>query len=660
MSRQRPVWSEWMTFVTCWLRPRATALRTNHAGLARAFAVHLTAVLLGVALASFLNAWRNVGTDAGLGGICARVERDWFRAARHFQRRPGASAGVVITYVAAGELAVIVLAAAFLAPRRAAVTAIPARLKRSLRRVWLQTPHALVAFLLVGLLNVVLDEAKRPQWAEDRAGVPLPDPPPVDNPSQASLDEFRGAAREFGERWWKMSRQRRGPPWYITHHGKVRLAGYVAAGVWFLCGTLAGLGARHLTPRQVSPRSRRGTVAAFAPPAALLAALMLLLVRNWPRPRETDPAEFLVASVSDPTGKYVSEHILKKVSLDGEARPAVPGLPAMPYWDVAISPEGLVTASPSGHSTSCYSVVTNTSSRECALADILNAHHGPVDGMLDVAFSHDGAIAFVSGWDRMDSVPICYVVDLVNRRLIRVELPKEIRHVWWAGFSPDGSTIAFYYGDLLDPHLNILGVGIADLEGHARSLFPQSCVYPGESLWPHAPPAWSPDGKRIYFTAGPVIGLTSHEAADNAAYRAHCYEITLATGRVERLSAGILCGIAPDGSYLVLSGPFGLASSGKLDPYSTYAGLGPAFRLDLATHEVTQLPIDAEVLKFSLSGRFAVTRFHRRGYSGPASLEFYDTRDWRLIESVELPGMPGYLEWFDRVHWVRAGAAGAG
>ena len=238
-----------------------------------------------------------------------------------------------------------------------------------------------------------------------------------------------------------------------------------------------------------------------------------------------------------------------------------------------------------------------------------------------------GVIASVGGEGRM------YLV-LVGRD------GSSLRHIPWPfparsfpsllAPSPDGSMLAFYHaadGEARDPGMPTLGLGVMDLNGEGRLLAEPSLIN-GIIGDRYSPPFWSPDGRAIYFTAGPEPGM--EEVSYWWRPGAYCYRVDVESGRVRLVSAGDLCGIAPDGSFILLRD---CPSEELIRTEGEVRRESQCWQLDVRTEERTVLPASVRYPKLSISGRYAVDPGAK---PEDLSLEFYRTSDWKLLRLVSI------------------------
>ena len=261
------------------------------------------------------------------------------------------------------------------------------------------------------------------------------------------------------------------------------------------------------------------------------------------------------------------------------------------------------------------------------------------------SFSSNGKFALLGQFDPRDPRGRILVFwDMDATRLGTVVLPEHIQPRSISGWAPNTPTVAFYFmsesGDRAD-WATRRGLAVADADGSVRVLAKRSLIVGwdvGQRWWP---PVWSRDGKFIYFTAGPERGMK--EVSDWYSPGPYCYRVDVASGRAKFISPGDVCGIAPDGSYIILRN----CPSDKLlrkpivlKRNTTIRRESQAWKIDLRTSERTVLPEGTWVApKLSPSGKYLAAPGGAR--AGEAvRIRFYGTSDWKLVGSADIDASP--------------------
>jgi hypothetical protein len=124
-----------------------------------------------------------------------------------------------------------------------------------LRRTWLQSGHAMLPILLVGVIAIVYDNAHRNWWAQP---APMLSPPALPGPSATAqeLIDHNKAMQEFfnqQQEYWSKRYERQ--PWYIRY-GLIFpfFAGFLST-AWVIWALLRSVGVARNTPQLVLPPS---------------------------------------------------------------------------------------------------------------------------------------------------------------------------------------------------------------------------------------------------------------------------------------------------------------------------------------------------------------------------------------------------------------------
>ena len=257
-----PRWGMWTTLVTAWVLPATTARRTQNLPLHRAFVAHLLAVALVLILMEVLTVSSNrylasishFSTEMLeiIGYLILDLQRDL--------------SGTILSLLGRGlSIEMVFLAlAVFLMPWGACDERLSATFRHSLRRVWLQTTHAIPILLFVVSVSFVLAGAQRAWWRGHPAptGSPAypvaPELTPSDPGYADAHREYEAALRQF-QRQHLEHRQEiaawvRTVPWYIGPPSGIIQSVALLASLWGLWALVRALGAdRGVVPMVRAP-----------------------------------------------------------------------------------------------------------------------------------------------------------------------------------------------------------------------------------------------------------------------------------------------------------------------------------------------------------------------------------------------------------------------
>jgi hypothetical protein len=228
-----PRWPAALAFLMAWWMPATTARRMQHVSLARAYAVHFAAVVLGALLIGSVVAWQASGKSGqGFGFVGAGI----VESARQLTRTPGRLASTIAGGLALTEFGAVLLAF-MVAAWGARDEGLWASVANSLRWTWLQTTHLLPLVALIGILAVSIDHA-RDEWLARRAEIRL-----MESAAEGSAGAGTASVRAAALREWVRSR-----PW--PEQNEVEIIGYACfiGATWFLWALLRGVGARRDPP----------------------------------------------------------------------------------------------------------------------------------------------------------------------------------------------------------------------------------------------------------------------------------------------------------------------------------------------------------------------------------------------------------------------------
>ena len=243
-------WPAAAAFLTAGLLPATTARRTGHVPLGWAWALHVLAALAAALLAPFLQDF-STGDVAGHNlAYAVNAMGDAYARAPEVFAVSEAAACLSI------ELGFVVLALLVM-PWGAQDEPIRVSMASALRRTWLQTPHVILAAILVTLLLAPATRANQKWWSSN---------PPPGNPAvsvltppaghageslawrdyEAALDEYNARIQAWSEEWERFRKRR---PWHLRFLPVYGSFVFVASFTWVIWGLLRAVG----TERPVMP-----------------------------------------------------------------------------------------------------------------------------------------------------------------------------------------------------------------------------------------------------------------------------------------------------------------------------------------------------------------------------------------------------------------------
>ncbi len=240
----QPRWPALLTFVTCAILPGTTARRTLHVPLPTAAAIHLLSILLAAIALIMVVGW---GGGDSLNVVAFVADA--------FAEDPKTTVLIVVGVGLLIELGYVWLAF-WMMPWGAVDEPLRAGFSHTLRRIWCQSPHALLIILLIGGLTAQLDRLDDAWTTVHPVNYP-PSPGPIIVPANvvpvipntpawtAHLDEVRRIEREA----------RAAKPWYLRYEEAIAVDFGFLCGVWFLGAMLRAVGVpRTGPPMQRQPR----------------------------------------------------------------------------------------------------------------------------------------------------------------------------------------------------------------------------------------------------------------------------------------------------------------------------------------------------------------------------------------------------------------------
>lgn len=264
-----------------------------------------------------------------------------------------------------------------------------------------------------------------------------------------------------------------------------------------------------------------------------------------------------------------------------------------------------------------------------------------------------------------------FIVEKGKRRQLAAPRPgRAIQGISWSG---NGKMLAYYFAEtVLDTDFGIARWGCATtnvLEDQVKVLSKPRQVPSQTRAW-ERPPIWSTDSRSVYFSGATErkegqerffdfqvsdLGQDPWVAPSGPVFGdcASCYRANVKTGKVEFVSLGTICAMAPDGEYILL----GCCPEEELETRKDGRRVRKqkTWKVDLATGARTVLPDAIKWPKISPTGKYVVT-YLLPGFRGIA---FYRTSDWSLVRAV--PGVPiQHYHWVDGVHWIRTPVAQPG
>ena len=249
-------WPVLFALIGAWARPAATAERTSHVSMLRAWALHLVAAVLAVELIVLLVVVTDNDT-LNLNSVSRELYRVCVEVGDHFRQQ---SVETVLTVLG---IALLIetgfCAVAFLLmPWGAKDEPIRASYKHALRRIWIATPAIVMGIFVIGSVAVSLERMEQ-SW--DGAHPPptntLTHPTfsmtPSNSPAyRKAMDDYKAAVeeyevksapyeRDYAEWWWSK-------PWYIREPEMLAVGTGFVAGPWALWCLFCAVGAQRRAP----------------------------------------------------------------------------------------------------------------------------------------------------------------------------------------------------------------------------------------------------------------------------------------------------------------------------------------------------------------------------------------------------------------------------
>lgn len=234
-------WPASAAFVTAWLFPAATARRTQHVSLRRAYAIHFAVVLATPLLALAVTAWGEAYVYSNRASTWSDVfQKDFAEFVDQFRRYPEdttlAIAGTLLT-VESGFFVVAVL----LTPWGAGDERVRTSFANSLRHVWLHTTHVLPLVCLLGALIVALANAqKQPASRPPPGAYPMP-PTTTQSAYAPEWQKYNADA----ETWWaEQNAWQQSRPWCARNAPTIVGYAFFCGLTWFFWALFRAVGAR--------------------------------------------------------------------------------------------------------------------------------------------------------------------------------------------------------------------------------------------------------------------------------------------------------------------------------------------------------------------------------------------------------------------------------
>ncbi|UCD28087.1 MAG: hypothetical protein JSV03_13465 [Planctomycetota bacterium] len=237
-------WPASMVFLTAWLMPATTTLRTNHVSLKRAYTVHIIAALITFMLIMFFIAWDEADEPVTFLGILDTLASNicgLFEIDPRFQKE---SILIILSTILLIEIGFIVLAL-LVTPWGAEDEPIGTSFTHALRQTWLHTTHAITAVLLIGVLLIPIYRAQRHSWQTHVSSLPQPPQQPIN--SQAWKD-YQVAVMQYQQQT-KPAREKylRNLPWYSKYDEEIHILPSLAVSTWILWALLSAVGVNRKT-----------------------------------------------------------------------------------------------------------------------------------------------------------------------------------------------------------------------------------------------------------------------------------------------------------------------------------------------------------------------------------------------------------------------------
>ena len=250
-----PYWGMWTALITAWVLPATTARRTQNLPLHRAFVAHLLAAALSVILLAILIASVNA-----YGLSISHVTTELLDVLGSFvlelQSDPRGNGLALLGSLLSLEVAFLALAVLAM-PWGARDERIWATYRHALRRVWLQSTHAIPILLLVGGATVVFASLERPWMRAHPISFEMPMFPRTPKPRRFdpgyadAKKKYDAAVKQFEVQM--LVREQRIAAWARTMPGYFRLQSLhpcvvLMAYLWGLWALVRALGASRAVP----------------------------------------------------------------------------------------------------------------------------------------------------------------------------------------------------------------------------------------------------------------------------------------------------------------------------------------------------------------------------------------------------------------------------
>ena len=245
----------WTVLATAWVLPATTATRTQHLPLRRAFVAHLSAGALSLILIVISTTCDDPysSPSMNISDISTALLEVFGFVVLDLQRDLSGIVLSLLGYGLAIEVGFLALAVLVM-PWGARDERIGATYRHAVRRVWLQSAHAIPIVLLVGGVAVGLAGAERAWWGEHRRARGLPNYPltPELAPSDAGYadaqSEFEAALRHYRRESLEANLRdaafSRTQPWYVRESTQSLIQSVaLMASLWWLWALVRALGA---------------------------------------------------------------------------------------------------------------------------------------------------------------------------------------------------------------------------------------------------------------------------------------------------------------------------------------------------------------------------------------------------------------------------------
>ena len=120
------------------------------------------------------------------------------------------------------------------------------------------------------------------------------------------------------------------------------------------------------------------------------------------------------------------------------------------------------------------------------------------------------------------------------------------------------------------------------------------------------------------------------------------------SGKIDLISPGTLCDVAPDGTYILLCR---CPSDEVVKEKGVPRRVPRTWKVDLATLKRTELPKGIALPKISPTGKYLGNL--RGDPSEHCFVQFYSAQDWSLVREVGIESIGSWEDWITKAAWTQ-------